>query len=208
MRTSVKCVVGHKSGKCGRKRPTQQRQNTGEREAAWAFDFYTPDVLRSPAAAWLPLVQDGSVGLGTKVARGTELERKRLLGPPPPAFCGTPTGSPPKFSAGQNQVKIRSRPDFDPISIRFRPDFDPISTRFRPDVDFRPDLDPISTRFRPDFEKGLFWGPVSRPGSGPDAANGPDCDPSRTRFRPKAIPTRFQSDFDLMWGIKLLLALD
>ena len=129
MRTSVKCVVGHKSGKCGRKRPAQQSQNTGEREAAWVFDFYTPDVLRSPAAAWLPLVQDGSVGLGTKVARGTELERKRLLGPHPP-----PRGAPQiqrRSKSGQNQVSTRFRPDFDPISTRFRPDFDPISTRRR-----------------------------------------------------------------------------
>ena len=111
-----------------------------------------------------------SCGLRTESCTRNTIGAKTALGPPPP-FCETPTGSPPKkrkiwrrSESGQNQVPTRFRSDFDPISIRFRPDFDPISTRLR---------------------KRFFGGP----GSGPDAANGPDFDPICTRFRPDSDPT-------------------
>ena len=58
-------------------------------------------------------------------------------------------------NSGPNQVKIRSRPDLDPIWTRFRPgqkrvkNKDPISTWGGTQFF---SLDPIWTRFRPDFD--------------------------------------------------------
>ena len=94
----------------------------------------------------------GLCGLRTESCTRNTSGTKAVLGPPPPTFCETPTG--------QNQVKIRSRPDCDPISTRFRPDFDPTpktvfwGTRFQTRCRERTRF---PTRFRPDFDPTLIW---------------------------------------------------
>ena len=97
---------------------------------------------RARARAGLGLIRgglEGGVPGGAGLARGFGEKFASKLG-----------GS----NSGPNQVQIRSKSDFDPISTRFRPDFDPIWTRFGPD------FDPISTWAKkgqkqgPDFDLG------------------------------------------------------
>ena len=138
--------------KCGRKRPTQQRQNAGEGEVTRAFWFLRTQCLESSCGSGLVATSlRWACGLRNESGTRNTSGAKAALGPPPPTFTRNTHRKPPKKRKGQNRVKVRSRsrPDFDPtpktVLLGGETLADPM-----PRTD--PIPDPISTRSQPDFD--------------------------------------------------------